>query len=258
MTPTPTPPSGELPDEPKLLPCPFCGSAATERRSILYNVGCAACKVYMRPVDWNRRAHLAAGSGEGWVSVETLFKKATGYTVDEYREMVADVKNESTNRQSVPAASGTQEGEAICEVTAIRAPVTEGSVAPVSPAISLAVSPASHREKPIIEVQGSQSSNQSGNGNTKPNCYKCKHRRDADGSSHSRCGHPLIGELGQFAELAFLVKGIRGPAMKRMNVSGDAHGIRSGWFMWPLNYDPIWLETCEGYEPLPPAPQEKK
>ena len=150
--------------------------------------------------------------------------------------------------QSAPARSGAQqEGEAICEVTAIRAPVAEGSVAPVSPAVSPAISP-STVENYKTETDGSQSGSQSGNGNTKPNCYKCKYRLDTEFSHHSSCEHPRIGGVGKFVELAFLVHGLRGPAMKRLNVSGTPHGIQSGWFMWPLDFDPVWLETCEGFE----------
>lgn len=46
-----------------------------------------------------------------------------------------------------------------------------------------------------------------------------------------------------------LLKGSQNaPAMKRLNVAGDNHGIRSGWFLWPLNFDPTWLLTCDGFE----------
>jgi hypothetical protein len=31
-------------------------------------------------------------------------------------------------------------------------------------------------------------------------------------------------------------------------VTGDAHGIKKGWFFWPYNFDPLWLKTCDGFE----------
>lgn len=34
-------------------------------------------------------------------------------------------------------------------------------------------------------------------------------------------------------------------------VTGDPHGIRQGWFNWPLSFDPVWLESCEGFEEKP-------
>lgn len=55
------------------------------------------------------------------------------------------------------------------------------------------------------------------------NCYKCAHWRDIPGDAHSRCNnHTAI-------------------------VEGDEYGIRSGWFMWPLNFDPVWLRACNGF-----------
>ena len=58
----------------------------------------------------------------------------------------------------------------------------------------------------------------------KPDCYKCIHRRDIPGNAHSEC------------------------ANRKAKVTGDKYGIRSGWFFWPYNFDPIWLESCTGFE----------
>jgi len=57
----------------------------------------------------------------------------------------------------------------------------------------------------------------------KPNCYECSHRRTIPGDAHTRCNN------------------------HEAKVSGNAHGIRSGWFLWPLNFDPVWLESCDGF-----------
>lgn len=37
-------------------------------------------------------------------------------------------------------------------------------------------------------------------------------------------------------------------SVKSPRVIGDSHGIRMGWFFWPLNYDPTWLKSCDGFE----------
>jgi hypothetical protein len=42
--------------------------------------------------------------------------------------------------------------------------------------------------------------------------------------------------------------GQRAGIMKRLNVVGDSHGIKKGWFLWPINFDPTWLLTCDGFE----------
>jgi len=61
----------------------------------------------------------------------------------------------------------------------------------------------------------------------KPNCYECKHRGTVPGDAHSCCRHPGLAEL---------------------KIKGDPHGIRMGWFVWPVNFDPAWLEICNGFE----------
>ena len=33
-----------------------------------------------------------------------------------------------------------------------------------------------------------------------------------------------------------------------LHVKGDLTGIKRGWFNHPWNFDPIWLEECNGFE----------
>lgn len=74
----------------------------------------------------------------------------------------------------------------------------------------------------------------------KPNCYECKHRREIPGDAHSSCAavEPLVG-------MAIML----GVLPNHLGVVGDATGIKQGWFAWPINFDPIWLESCDGFEP---------
>lgn len=88
---------------------------------------------------------------------------------------------------------------------------------------------------------------------SKPNCYQCKHRADLPGSAHSQCKHPAFqginAALGLLATLRASQRG--GPIeadSKEITVKGNAHGITSGWFMHPLNFDPVWLEECNGFQ----------
>lgn len=89
----------------------------------------------------------------------------------------------------------------------------------------------------------------------KPGCYECKHRGNTIGSHHSCCNHPtnaatLANPLAQI--LGAMHSSRRtGPIsgdLTPLKVKGNAHGIRSGWFMWPINFDPVWLEECDGFE----------
>ena len=58
----------------------------------------------------------------------------------------------------------------------------------------------------------------------RPSCYKCKNRGEVPGSAHSNC-------------VAVTAK-----------VAGSDYGIKSGWFFWPINFDPVWLESCDSFK----------
>jgi hypothetical protein len=64
-------------------------------------------------------------------------------------------------------------------------------------------------------------------------CYTCKYRGTIPGDCHSQC------KLG----ISALFNG----GNEMPNVEGDEHGIKSGWFMWPFNFDPVWLKSCDSY-----------
>ncbi len=83
----------------------------------------------------------------------------------------------------------------------------------------------------------------------KPNCYECKHRGQLPFDAHSECRHPAITPSDKILAPFMLMAGKQDlGVMKRMNVLGDESGIKHGWFMWPLNFDPTWLLTCDGFE----------
>lgn len=64
-------------------------------------------------------------------------------------------------------------------------------------------------------------------------CYECVHRGKVFYSAHSQCGKPDA------------------------EMTGNQHGINSGWFMYPMNYDPIWkTKLCSNFEPKDDAVSE--
>jgi hypothetical protein len=69
--------------------------------------------------------------------------------------------------------------------------------------------------------------------NVKPNCYKCVHKMEVPGSRHSRCNN------------------------FEANVIGNPNGIKRGWFNWPLNFDPTWLQSCDGFSDNPKDKKKK-
>lgn len=97
-----------------------------------------------------------------------------------------------------------------------------------------------------------KSSNQPASRETRPNCYECKYRGCVVYSAHSSCEHPRIKDNADTIVLLAaldLLSGKRPRIWKLLNISGNAHGINSGWFQWPISFDPVWLETCDGFTP---------
>lgn len=84
----------------------------------------------------------------------------------------------------------------------------------------------------------------------RPNCYKCIHRGTIPGDAHSCCHHPKTGTkpgdvVGNM--VAMFSSGFPA-AVKALGVTGDPVGMKHGWFMWPANFDPTWLLSCNGFE----------
>jgi hypothetical protein len=59
------------------------------------------------------------------------------------------------------------------------------------------------------------------------NCWECKYKRNVAGNAHFRCINP-------------------DPKM-----TGNPHGIKHGWFCYPILFDPIWCTSkCANFEAL--------
>jgi hypothetical protein len=59
----------------------------------------------------------------------------------------------------------------------------------------------------------------------KPDCYECAFRGGVPGSCHSSCRKWTA------------------------QVSANEHGIKMGWFAWPFDFDPVWLVSCDSFQP---------
>lgn len=56
-------------------------------------------------------------------------------------------------------------------------------------------------------------------------CFNCKHKRNIPGDCHIQCVAP------------------------DPHMTGSPYGVKSGWFFYPLNFDPIWAtKECINYE----------
>jgi hypothetical protein len=86
-------------------------------------------------------------------------------------------------------------------------------------------------------------------------CYRCVHRRALAGTRHSACHHPATRRA--HADPLAAVVTTMGQALPLrplpgLNVIGNPDGIRRGWFSHPYNFDPVWLEACDGFAALIP------
>lgn len=79
----------------------------------------------------------------------------------------------------------------------------------------------------------------------KANCYKCIHRGTVPGDAHSCCNYPGIKGKSLFD--FFLNIEVNKIVLNELKIKADPYGIQMGWFMWPCNFDPVWLQNCNGF-----------
>jgi hypothetical protein len=85
---------------------------------------------------------------------------------------------------------------------------------------------------------------------SKPNCYNCKHRGTVPGSAHSSCKilSSTISDKQKTIEMELLLATgqIRmfDEKTNRDLVELNPHGVRNGWATWPMDFDPIWVDSC--------------
>lgn len=177
-------------------------------------------------------------------------------------------RNRGFRRPKAGAFSPASVGESSCDQSR-ESSSGQAQVIAVSRAISQGVPPSNGREQLTIETNDAthNACNQSRGESTKtarPNCYQCKYRGEIPGNAHSQCLHPkvaqitndplcqLVGLLGSRGIAALGVNlgrdKVLNPGKNPLGISGHEHGINGGWFNWPINFDPGWLLTCDGFE----------
>lgn len=79
---------------------------------------------------------------------------------------------------------------------------------------------------------------------TEVEAYKCWTRiRVKEFVKRVSPGHRLLDPFKAEYQLRMQAVAIDG-----INVTGNEYGISKGWFNWPFNFDPTWLDTCDGWE----------
>lgn len=75
-------------------------------------------------------------------------------------------------------------------------------------------------------------------------CYKCKYRGSVPGDAHSCCRYP-----GNKTEMFDFFNQKNMGNAEKLHIKADPYGVKSGWFLWPVNFDPVWLRNCDGFAP---------
>ena len=59
----------------------------------------------------------------------------------------------------------------------------------------------------------------------KNDCWNCKYKENILGEAHIACNKPDF------------------------TMTGNPHGIKKGWFYYPLLFDPVWMTSeCKNFE----------
>ena len=75
------------------------------------------------------------------------------------------------------------------------------------------------------------------------NCKDCKFKGPiAFGSGHHRTCVALTDDLT--GQLLLTQASIKDKTTGEDAVVQNPHGVKNGWCTWPINFDPIWIESC--------------
>lgn len=77
------------------------------------------------------------------------------------------------------------------------------------------------------------------------NCSTCEYKRNVPGDSHISCEYPFLDKKN--ASLISMMSVTNPQAFNQtlhqlFGFQASMHGVQSGWFMFPSNFDPNWME----------------
>ena len=86
-------------------------------------------------------------------------------------------------------------------------------------------------------------------------CYNCKYNGgEQSGTSHIACKHPQVTQDMGLALLDMIYSCSSGDEVHftrtGLHVVASLHGFKQGWAFWPLLFDPIWIQSCDGFEAI--------
>lgn len=85
---------------------------------------------------------------------------------------------------------------------------------------------------------------------TKPDCYQCRWMTDLPGDNHKCCMHPDAAPTikgKRFNHYDYMQA--RSTAWQALAIEGNDGFEVAARFLWPVDFDPVWLKACKGFEP---------
>lgn len=76
------------------------------------------------------------------------------------------------------------------------------------------------------------------------NCHNCEYKARIPGDTHISCEYPYFSaeDKHKYSLLAIANPPMLNELLKQnFGFTGDMHGIRAGWFTFPINFDPTWM-----------------
>jgi len=87
------------------------------------------------------------------------------------------------------------------------------------------------------------------------NCHDCKYSRPVPGDAHISCVHPgiktsnnpLMRALNIFFGNSINTNETETYTGPPFQITTNPHGVRNGWVIFPVNFDQIWIDSCNGF-----------
>ena len=96
----------------------------------------------------------------------------------------------------------------------------------------------------------------------KPDCYQCEYHKPLGHKGRIGCFQPKVRGLRRMSSedtMWGILGTLEGLPIAASNLSFlfgitiNLEGMLKGEFRWPFNYDPTWLEACDGFKQKKPV-----
>ena len=90
----------------------------------------------------------------------------------------------------------------------------------------------------------------------KKRCENCIYRGEVPNSIHSSCNHPVAINIISDSDSLFRMMecitgesrlGYTGSLRLKLKENYEDYALGMGYFIFPINFDPLWIERCEGF-----------